>query len=134
MQLKPNEGISRLRSYTRNKTSRGTKPETFEARTELAAGVPEGLRVEIGGVHSVRAGVDAGELPLVELDEGRRFLLHQLVSFGLAQRRHLPAAARCHGKHKHLPVYRTAHFNKLNRTREFRSFLGMFYHKCSGAE
>lgn len=54
--------------------------------TQLAAGVPERLRVEVGGVHAVRGGVDAGQLALVEEGEGRSFLLHHLVGFGLAQR------------------------------------------------
>lgn len=77
-----------------------TKQREFKAQTELTASVPEGLRVEVGGVDPVRGRVDPGELPLVELDEGGRFLLHQLVSFGLAQRRHLPAAGGCQIKHK----------------------------------
>lgn len=56
------------------------------AHTQLAAGIPEGLRVEVGGVHAVGRRVDAGELPLVEVDEGCGFLLHYLVSFGLTER------------------------------------------------
>lgn len=66
--------------------------------TKLAAGAPERLGVEIRGVHPVGGRVDSGQLALVELDEGRSFLLHQLMGFGLAQRRHLPAAVSCHTK------------------------------------
>lgn len=53
--------------------------------TQLAASVPEGLRVEVGGVDTVGRRVDPGQLLLVELDEGRGFLLHHLVSFGLTE-------------------------------------------------
>lgn len=53
--------------------------------TQLAAGVPEGLWVEVGGVDAVRGRVDPGQLLLVEVDEGRSFLLHHLVSFGLTE-------------------------------------------------
>lgn len=55
------------------------------AHTKLAAGVPEGLGVEVGGVHAVGGRVDAGELLLVEVDEGCGFLLHHLVGFGLTE-------------------------------------------------
>lgn len=63
--------------------------------TQLAAGVPEGLRVEVGGVDAVRGRVDPGQLLLVEVDEGGGFLLHHLVGFGLAEWRHLPATVGC---------------------------------------
>lgn len=53
--------------------------------TQLAAGVPEGLRVEVGGVDAVGRRVDPGQLLLVEVDEGRGFLLHHLVGFGLTE-------------------------------------------------
>lgn len=55
------------------------------AHTKLAASAPEGLGVEVGGIHTIRRRVDAGELLLVELNEGCSFLLHHLVGFGLAQ-------------------------------------------------
>lgn len=45
-------------------------------RTQMAAGVPEGLWVEVAGVHAVRGGVDTRELALVELHELHRLLLH----------------------------------------------------------
>lgn len=79
--------------------------ESGKAHTELAAGAPEGLRVEVGGVHAVRGRVDAGELPLVELDEGSGFLLHHLVGFGLAERRHLPAAVGCTEQDQNILVF-----------------------------
>lgn len=66
--------------------------------TQLAAGVPEGLRVEVGGVDAVRGRVDPGQLLLVEVDEGGGFLLHHLVGFGLTEWRHLPAAVGCQRK------------------------------------
>lgn len=68
--------------------------------TKLAASVPEGLGVEVRGVHAIRRRVDAGELSLVEVDERRGFPLHHLVRFGLTERRHLPAAVGCQVQHK----------------------------------
>lgn len=59
---------------------------SFNIHTKLAPSIPEGLRVEVGGVHTVRGRIDAGQLPLVELNEGRCFLLHHLVGFSLTQR------------------------------------------------
>lgn len=56
------------------------------AHTKLAAGVPEGLGVEVGGVHPVGGRVNAGKLLLVKVDEGCGLLLHHLVGFGLAER------------------------------------------------
>lgn len=55
------------------------------AHTKLAAGIPEGLGVEVGGVHAVRGRVDPGELLLVKVDERCGFLLHHLVGFGLTE-------------------------------------------------
>lgn len=43
---------------------------SFNIHTKLAPSIPEGLRVEVGGVHTVRGRIDAGQLPLVELNEG----------------------------------------------------------------
>lgn len=45
-------------------------------RTQMAASIPEGLWVEVAGVHAIRGGVDAGELALVESDELHWLLLH----------------------------------------------------------
>lgn len=64
-------------------------------RTKLTAGVPEGLRVEVGRVHTVGWWVNTRELLLVEADERRSFLLHQLMSFGLAEGRNLPVTISC---------------------------------------
>lgn len=75
----------------------GAHCDLYSAHTKLAASAPEGLGVEVGGVHAVRGRVDAGQLSLVEVDEGRGFLLHHLVGFGLTERRHLPAAVGCRG-------------------------------------
>lgn len=49
----------------------------------MASSIPEGLGIEVGRVHTVGGGVDARELPLVEVDEGGGFLLHYLVGLGL---------------------------------------------------
>lgn len=65
------------------------------AHTKLAAGIPEWLGVEVGGVHAVRGRVDPGELLLVKVDERCGFLLHHLVGFGLTEWRHLPATVSC---------------------------------------
>ena len=58
---------------------------TQTSSTELAAGVPEGLGVKVGGVHPVGRRVDTGELSLVEVDEGCGLRHHHLVGLGLAQ-------------------------------------------------
>lgn len=68
--------------------------------TELASCSPEGLRIKVGRVHTIRGGVDPRELSLVEVDEGGSFLLHDLVGFGLTQWRHLPAAICCKTQNK----------------------------------
>lgn len=65
------------------------------APTHLAAGVPEGLRVVVAGIHSVGGGVDARELVLVEAQVLSRLLLQDLLGLGLAEGRHLPAGRHC---------------------------------------
>lgn len=52
----------------------------------MAAGIPEGLWVEVAGVHAVRGGVDTRELALVESHKLHRLLLHELMGLGLAHR------------------------------------------------
>lgn len=70
----------------RHPRSAGPSPLTVPAaRTHLAAGVPEGLRVIVAGVHPVGGRVDAGQLALVEADVLGRLLLHDLLGPGLAE-------------------------------------------------
>lgn len=51
----------------------------------MAASIPEGLGVVVAGVDAVGGGVDAGELPLVKVNELAGFLLHDLVGLRLAE-------------------------------------------------
>lgn len=90
----------------------------------MAAGIPEGLGVEVGGVHAVGRRVDAGELPLVEVDEGCCFLLHHLVSFGLAERRHLPGAVGCRAQHKDMGASSISHADLKGATEPGRDTSG----------